>query len=448
VKTIIVAVVLVTGVVVAIWAQSPPIKWPDQVEKSQWPALYEGSIEQTATVCIDVAPKSSLAPSRASYLVRYLLTFKPDAQFRLVIDGEQRAIAPGPVPERRGSLFGFKPGRHTIEITVREPASSVRLSMMLHTSDEGDLPEAIHLCSAAAPPALAGHYGDPFITLPPNVYLPTVNMAQFIARYEAQLQEIGPLSNGPGSGVGIGSGSGGGVGSGAHHLTQVDRDKWPDYIEPMTMSQWPVFFSGQVEKSAAICIQVDPKGNPDLGPFFKVSYSLTVNPAAQFRIRVDDEEVLPPSRPNTSAVGTFSLQRGKHSVEVIVRVPADLVRLAMILQTSDGGHIADGIRLCGAQTAPPLSPKGSGGVSAPMPIYKPEPEYSEEARNAKFQGTVMLSVVVGVDGTAKDIRVVRSLGMGLDEKAVEAVSKWKFKPATVDGRPVPYKANVEVNFRL
>jgi len=98
VKTIIVAVVLVTGVVVAIWAQSPPIKWPEQVEKSQWPALYEGSIEQTATVCIDVAPKSSLAPSRASYSVRYLLAFKPDAQFRLVIDGEQRAIAPGPVP--------------------------------------------------------------------------------------------------------------------------------------------------------------------------------------------------------------------------------------------------------------------------------------------------------------------------------------------------------------
>ena len=75
-KTIIVAVVLVTGVVVAIWAQSPPIKWPEQVEKSQWPALYEGAIEQTATVCIDVAPKSSLAPPRASYLVRYLLTFK------------------------------------------------------------------------------------------------------------------------------------------------------------------------------------------------------------------------------------------------------------------------------------------------------------------------------------------------------------------------------------
>ncbi|HKM55573.1 MAG TPA: energy transducer TonB [Isosphaeraceae bacterium] len=89
-----------------------------------------------------------------------------------------------------------------------------------------------------------------------------------------------------------------------------------------------------------------------------------------------------------------------------------------------------------------------GGVSAPIPIYKPEPEYSEEARKAKFQGTVMLAIVVDTDGKAKNIQVVRSLGMGLDEKAVEAVAKWRFKPGYKDGRPVPVKANVEVNFRL
>jgi TonB family protein len=89
-----------------------------------------------------------------------------------------------------------------------------------------------------------------------------------------------------------------------------------------------------------------------------------------------------------------------------------------------------------------------GGVSAPIPIYKPEPEYSEEARKAKFQGTVMLAIVVDVDGKAKNIQVVRSLGMGLDEKAVEAVAKWRFKPGSKDGKPVPVKANVEVNFRL
>jgi TonB family protein len=89
-----------------------------------------------------------------------------------------------------------------------------------------------------------------------------------------------------------------------------------------------------------------------------------------------------------------------------------------------------------------------GGVSAPVPIFKPEPEYSEEARKAKFQGTVLLSIVILPDGTTSNIRVVRPLGLGLDEKAIEAVRKWKFKPSLKDGRPVPVSAQVEVNFRL
>ncbi len=89
-----------------------------------------------------------------------------------------------------------------------------------------------------------------------------------------------------------------------------------------------------------------------------------------------------------------------------------------------------------------------GGVSQPIPVFKPEPEYSEEARKAKFQGTVMLAIVVDTDGKAKNIRVVRPLGMGLDEKAIEAVGKWRFKPGQKDGHPVAVMANVEVNFRL
>ncbi len=89
-----------------------------------------------------------------------------------------------------------------------------------------------------------------------------------------------------------------------------------------------------------------------------------------------------------------------------------------------------------------------GGVSAPRALYAPDPEYSEEARKSKWQGTVVLWVVVGPDGRAHDIRVQRSLGMGLDEKAVEAVRQWKFDPARKDGQPVAVQINVEVNFRL
>ncbi len=89
-----------------------------------------------------------------------------------------------------------------------------------------------------------------------------------------------------------------------------------------------------------------------------------------------------------------------------------------------------------------------GNVSAPIPIYKPTPAYSEEARKAKYQGTVVLWIVVQADGSVTDVRVVKPLGLGLDEKAVESVKTWKFKPAQKNGVPVPVLMSVEVSFRL
>jgi len=89
-----------------------------------------------------------------------------------------------------------------------------------------------------------------------------------------------------------------------------------------------------------------------------------------------------------------------------------------------------------------------GGVSAPKALFSPDPEYSEEARKAKYQGTVVLWLVVDASGRPQQIRVQRSLGMGLDEKAIEAVKQWKFDPARKDGQAVPVMINVEVNFRL
>ena len=77
-----------------------------------------------------------------------------------------------------------------------------------------------------------------------------------------------------------------------------------------------------------------------------------------------------------------------------------------------------------------------------------EPEYSEEARKAKYQGTVTLYVEVDPSGRATNIRVLHSLGLGLDEKAMDAVKQWKFKPGMKDGKPVTVQASIEVNFRL
>lgn len=89
-----------------------------------------------------------------------------------------------------------------------------------------------------------------------------------------------------------------------------------------------------------------------------------------------------------------------------------------------------------------------GEVTAPKPIYAPDPAYDKGARKAKYQGTCLLSVVVGADGQPHDIKVVRALGQGLDAKAVEAVAKWKFEPATRNGEPVAVLINVEVTFHL
>ena len=89
-----------------------------------------------------------------------------------------------------------------------------------------------------------------------------------------------------------------------------------------------------------------------------------------------------------------------------------------------------------------------GGITAPRVISDPTPEYSDEARKAKFEGTVVLWLIVDSYGKPRDVKVARSLGMGLDEKALEAVRMWKFKPAMKDGSPVAVEVNVEVNFHL
>jgi TonB family protein len=88
------------------------------------------------------------------------------------------------------------------------------------------------------------------------------------------------------------------------------------------------------------------------------------------------------------------------------------------------------------------------GVTAPTLIYKVEPEYSEEARKAKYQGTVILYVEINERGLPQNPRVIRAVGLGLDEKAIEAVMKWRFRPGMKDGKPVTVAAQVEVNFRL
>ena len=113
--------------------------------------------------------------------------------------------------------------------------------------------------------------------------------------------------------------------------------------------------------------------------------------------------------------------------------------------TGSGGGVGSGRG--GPGVGPGIYHVGDG-VSRPRALYTPEPEFSEEARKAKYQGVVVLTIVVGTDGRVYSPRVLRSLGMGLDEKAIEGVKTWKFDAARKDGHPVAVEMNVEVAFNL
>jgi protein TonB len=101
-----------------------------------------------------------------------------------------------------------------------------------------------------------------------------------------------------------------------------------------------------------------------------------------------------------------------------------------------GGNMGGGIKRIG------------GGVSAPVVLFAPEPQFSEEARKAKVSGNVLVYLQVDSTGKPTHVRVLRGIGLGLDEKAKEAVLQYKFKPAMEDGKPVAVEMNVEVNFQI
>ncbi|HWD00381.1 MAG TPA: energy transducer TonB [Candidatus Sulfopaludibacter sp.] len=106
------------------------------------------------------------------------------------------------------------------------------------------------------------------------------------------------------------------------------------------------------------------------------------------------------------------------------------------LGPGEGGGFGEGVSAIG------------GSVSKPIAIYAPEPEYSDEGRRARLQGTVIVELVVDPSGKTRDPKVVKSLGLGLDEQALKAVATWRFKPALKDGKPVAVMADIYVGFHL
>jgi len=118
------------------------------------------------------------------------------------------------------------------------------------------------------------------------------------------------------------------------------------------------------------------------------------------------------------------------------------------------GHNGIGERGCcdgigDSQSGPPgLGVQRGRGVTPPQLLYKVEPEFSEEARRAKHQGVVVLTIEVDPNGAVRNVRVRQSLGLGLDEKAIEAVSRWHFRPGILNGKAVTTEATIQVHFQL
>jgi TonB family protein len=132
----------------------------------------------------------------------------------------------------------------------------------------------------------------------------------------------------------------------------------------------------------------------------------------------------------------FLREQGRVGEAEAMEASAGEIRKAQVAQLSPKRQPAD------------QASKVGNGVAAPVLLHKIEPSYSFEARAAKAQGTVVLVVVIGTDGTASDVQLSKSVGYGLDEQALKAITQWTFKPGTRAGMAVPVQASIEVNFRL
>ena len=101
---------------------------------------------------------------------------------------------------------------------------------------------------------------------------------------------------------------------------------------------------------------------------------------------------------------------------------------------------------------PPSEPEGpiqvGGDVRPPEKISAPQPQYTEIARKARIQGVVIVQAIIDKQGNVTNVKVLKGLPMGLEEAAVDAIKQWKFRPATLNGKPVTVYYNLTVNFKL
>ncbi len=185
-------------------------------------------------------------------------------------------------------------------------------------------------------------------------------------------------------------------------------------LGPVTQGHLPKLAQTQI---------VPPKAPPTIPPKLAVEPSVVVQP----NLKLADNKMPDLGVPNSNLKG-FSMGNG-NGTGIGSGDGAGI-------GPGSGGNIGGGVYQVGGSVRPPIA------------IYTPDPEFSEEARKAKFSGNVVVSLIVGADGRPRNVHVLRGVGMGLDEKAIEAVQQYKFKPAMQNGKAVAVYLNVEVNFQI
>ncbi len=185
-------------------------------------------------------------------------------------------------------------------------------------------------------------------------------------------------------------------------------------LGPVTQGHLPKLAQTQI---------VPPKAPPTIPPKLAVEPTVVVQP----NLKLADNKMPDLGMPNSNLKG-FSMGNG-NGTGIGSGDGAGI-------GPGSGGNIGGGVYQVG------------GSVRPPIVVYQVDPEFSEEARKAKFSGNVVVSLIVGADGRPRNVHVLRGVGMGLDEKAVEAVQQYKFKPATQNGKAVSVYLNVDVNFQI
>ena len=187
------------------------------------------------------------------------------------------------------------------------------------------------------------------------------------------------------------------------------------------------------------------QGSPpkiEVNPILRPQVAILDNP----KLAVDSAIAAPPDvkLPDNPAMPNIGVPHS-YNVTMLSDGPGGPIGIG----TGPGGSVGPGTGpVWGPGTDGMVYLPGSVGVTAPIPINTPEAEFSDEARQQKYQGICIVALIVDTHGNPQNIHVVQRLGMGLDEKAMEAIRKYRFRPAMKDGKPVLAALTIEVDFRL